>query len=78
MKRKQFPHNSFSQGRLSYFPLSWTSCSRRSNNLSNKLLERALRMVYNDYGSSFNKLLEMVHENAIHIKNIHILIMKDI
>ena len=46
---------------------------RRSNNLMNKLQERRLRVVYNDYDSSFNKLPEMAIENTIHIKNIHIL-----
>ena len=35
-------------------------------------------MIYNDYDSSFNELLEMANENTIHIKNMHILIMTDI
>ena len=30
-------------------------------------------MVYNDYDSSFNELLEMANENIINIKNINIL-----
>ena len=67
-------YNSFSKGQLSYCPLTWTFCSRRSNNLINKLQERALRVVYNDYDSSFNELLGKANENAIHINNIYILI----
>ena len=51
----------------------WTFCSRRSNNLINKLQEKALRVVYNDYYSSLNELLEIAIENTIHITNIHIL-----
>ena len=66
-------YNSFFKGELSYYPLIWTFCSRRSNNLINKLQERALRVVYNDYGSSFTKPLEIANENTVHIKNIHIL-----
>ena len=66
-------YNSFFKGQLSYCPLIWTFCSRRSNNLINKLHERALRIVYNDYNSSFNELLEKTNENTIHIKNIRIL-----
>ena len=34
--------------------------------------ERALRVVCNDYDSSFNELLEIENENTIHIKNINI------
>ena len=66
-------YNSFFKGQLSYRPLIWTFCSRLSNNPINKLQERTLRVVYNDYDSSFNTLLEMANENTIHIKNIHIL-----
>ena len=66
-------HNSFFKGQLSYCPLIWTFRSRRSNNFINKLQERALRVVYNDYDSSFNELLEIANENTIHIANIHIL-----
>ena len=66
-------YNSFFKGQLSYCPLIWTFCSRHSNNLINKLQERVLRVVYNDYDSSFNELLEKANENTIHIKNIHIL-----
>ena len=63
----------FFQWTVSYCPLIWTFCSRRSNNLINRLQERALRVVYNDYDSSFNELLEKANESTIHIKNIHIL-----
>ena len=49
-------HNSFLKGQLSYCALIWNFCSRRSNNLINKLQERAWRVVFNDYNSSFNPL----------------------
>ena len=39
---------SFLKGQLSYCPLIWTFCSRRSNHLINKLQERALRLGYNN------------------------------
>ena len=66
-------YNSFFKKQLSYCPLIWTFCSRRSNNLIDKLQERAWRVVYSNYGSIFNKFLEIANENTIHIKNIHIL-----
>ena len=66
-------YNYFFKKQLSYCPLIWTFCSRRSTNLINKLQERAWRVVYSNYGSIFNKFLEIANENTIHIKNINIL-----
>ena len=43
------------------------------NHLINKLQERALRITYNHYDSSFSELLEMPDESTIHIKNIKVL-----
>ena len=67
----------FFKGHLSYRPLIWTFYSRPSNNLFNKLQERTQKVVYNDYDSIFNELLEMANEKTIHTKNIQIL-MTDI
>ena len=66
-------YNSSFKGQLSYCLLIWTFCSRSSNNLINKLQKRVLRVVYNDYDSSFIELLDMTNENTIHIENVHIL-----
>ena len=70
IKQINLLYNSFFKGQLSYCPLIWTFCSRHSNNLINKLQERALRVV--DYDSSFNEL-EIVNGNTTHITNVHIL-----
>ena len=56
--------NSFFKGQLSYCPLIWTFCSRCSNHLINKIQERALRIAYSDYNSSFSELLEMANEST--------------
>ena len=66
--------NSFFKGQLSYCPLNSTFCSRRSNHLFNKLQERALRIAYNDFNSSFSELLEMANESTIHIRNLKFLL----
>ena len=63
-------------GQLNYCPLIWTFCSRRSNNLINKLQERALRMTFRDYESSFSELLEIANETTIHIRNIRTLMIE--
>ena len=64
---------SFFTGQLSYCPLIWTFCSRQSNHLISKLQKLALRIIYNDYDSSFSELLETSNESTIHIKNLNFL-----
>ena len=43
--------------------------SRNLNSRVNKLHERALRMVYEDYASSFTELLEKDNSATIHNRN---------
>ena len=45
-------------------------CQRKSNNLINRIHERALRLVYNDYSSDFDSLLVMDNSVTIHHRNI--------
>ena len=40
--------NSFVLSQFNYCPIIWMYCQRRSNNLINKIHERALRIAYND------------------------------
>ena len=51
-------------------------CSRKSNNLLNKVQERALRLITNDYQSSFNILLNKCNEFSIHQRNLQKLMIK--
>ena len=67
-------YNSFFKGQLSYCPLIWTFCSRRSNRLINQLQERALRIIHKDYNSSFSELLEVTNKTTIHIRNLKFLV----
>ena len=43
-------------------------CSRSANNKINKLHERALRIVYDDYNSKFEELLTKDGSFTIHYK----------
>ena len=72
--QKKLIYNSFFTGQLSYCPLKWTYCSRQSNHLINRLQERALRITYNDYDSSFPELREMSNESTVYIRNIKVLV----
>ena len=48
-------------------------CQRKSNNLINRIHERALRIAYNDYVSNFDQLLENDNSVTIHHRNIQAL-----
>ena len=56
-----------------YCPLVWMFHSRKLNSQVNKLHERALRIVYQDYSSSFTELLERDNSTTIHNRNIQLL-----
>ena len=49
---------------------------RKSNNLINRIHERALRIAYNDYVSDFNSLLEKDDTVTIHHRNIQALTLE--
>ena len=62
---------SFIESQFSHCPLVWMFCSRQMNRKINRLHERALRIVYGDYTSSFNELLKNDKTISIHHRNIH-------
>ena len=64
---------SFLISQFNYCPIVWMYCQRKSNNLINRIHERALRIAYNDYTSDFNHLLEKDDSVTIHHKNIQAL-----
>ena len=51
--------NSIMKCQFSYCPLVWMFCSRTSNNMINKVYERALRVILNDHESDFGTLLQI-------------------
>ena len=61
---------SFIESQFSYCPLVWMFCSRKMNRKINHIHERALRLVYNDYSSTFNELLIKDKSVCIHHKNL--------
>ena len=59
----------FFESLFSYCPLIWMFCDRTLNAKINRLHERALRIAYNDYISSFEDLLVKDGSVTIHEKN---------
>ena len=68
-EKKRILMNSFIESQFSYCPLVWMFCSRGINGKINHIHERALRIVYMDYSSTFADLLK---KNTIHQRNIQL------
>ena len=63
----------FVESEFGYCPLIWTFHGNRSlNNCMNKLHERALRLVYRDYDSTYESLLLKDGSSMIHHRNLQI------
>ena len=60
----------FFDSQFKYCPLTWMFYNRTTNNKINKLHERALRLVYDDYLSAFEELLEKDNSFTVHHYNI--------
>ena len=65
--------NAFITSQFNYCPIIWMFCQRKSNNLINKIHERALPIAYNDYASDFELLLRKDDSVTIHHRNIQAL-----
>ena len=68
--QRRIIYKAFVESQFKYCPLVWFFHSRTSNNKINKLHERALRLVYDDYESSFESLLEKDGSFCIHHQNL--------
>ena len=72
-QKRKILMKSFVISQFNYCPIIWMYCQRKSNNLINRIHERALRIAYNDYESNFNQLLEKDNSVTIHHRNIQAL-----
>ena len=66
--------NSFITSRFSDCPLLWMFHSQRLNNCINHIYESALRIIYQDYNSSFKELLRKYSSLTIHQRNLKLLV----
>ena len=58
---KKLLYMPFIEAQFKYCPITWIFFSRSCNNKINKLQERALQLVYDDYESSFDVLIKINH-----------------
>ena len=69
-KQKKLLLNFFITVQFTCAPVIWMFHSRKLNNWINHIHERALRLVYNDYTSSFDELLLKDNSFRIHHRNL--------
>ena len=62
--------NSFVLSNFCYCPLIWMNCSRLNNTKINKIHERALRLIYNDYTLEYQQLLNIDKSVSFHHRNL--------
>ena len=72
-KKRKVLLKTFFESQFSYCPLLWMFCSRKLNSKINRLHERALRIAYADYVSSFEELLAKDDSVTIHQRNLKVL-----
>ena len=66
--------NSFINAQFTYCPLIWMLFSKGCYKRINKIHERSLRLILNDYESSFDSLLSTLNEKTIHQRCINVLL----
>ena len=69
-EKKKLLMKAFIDSQFLYCPLLWMFCSRKINRKINYIHERALRLVYDDYHTSFEDLLRRNNTMSIHHRNI--------
>ena len=68
ISKRHIVMNLFFNSQFNYCPLLWMFHSRSINNKINRWHERVLRIVYIDFKSSFENLLEKDGTVSIHVK----------
>ena len=63
----------FITSQFGYCPLVWMFHSQNLNNRINNIHERALRITYKDYNSTFQDLLEKDNSVTVHQRNLQVL-----
>ena len=66
-------YNSFIMSNFNYCPLVWHFCSQVNNQKLEKIQERALRILFADYNSSYTELLGRAGTTTLLIQRLHLI-----
>ena len=70
LNKRHILMKSLIMSQFNYCPLIWMMHNRSLNNKINHIHKRALRIVYNDYSSTFENFLNKDKSEAIHQRNL--------
>ena len=73
IEKKNLIYKSFIRSSFNFCPLVWHFCSKTSSAKMEKLQNRALRLVFNDFDSPYETLLERVNMPTLHISRIRLI-----
>ena len=73
LQKRRILIKSFITSQFTYCPIVWMCHSRSLNNKFNHIYERAFRIVYQDFQSSFSALFLKDNSFTIHQKNLQLL-----
>ena len=62
--------HTFILSNFNFCPLTWHFCSKNNTSKIEKIQERALRFVYEDYTSSYDELLTKANLPALHVRRL--------
>ena len=62
--------HTFILSNFNYCPLAWHFCSKSNSKKLEKIQERALRFVYDDFESTYEDLLDKSNIPSLHIKRL--------
>ena len=69
-------YDSFVASNFNYCPLVWHFCGTTNNNKIEKIQERCLRIIYKDYESPIERLLEMSNTTSLVISRLRIILLE--
>ena len=75
-EKRTILYNSFILPNFNYCPLIWMFCGKSSNDDVERLHKRALRVLLDDYESTFEELLRKRGEYTIHRRNLQKLMLE--
>ena len=70
---KMVIYNSFIASNFSYCPLAWHFCSSTSTNKLEKVQERAMRFINNDFTSSLPDILKQTNTQPLHVRRMKLM-----